>query len=438
MRRLKKVLCLTLVTLMVITSVSPTVYGTSIPINKTEDNTATNNHQEKQKNQTIYTEEKTNKNIKIKTVSYKKPSDETVSTLLEKWKKKNFLPGIHLYTKCNGVEKRTKLLKSLLKPIDVDNDGDNDINVILRMRPTIAFSPLPALAFLTKLTVKRLNNDIKTSDFEIAAEVSLPKLFGGNIRFGYHSPAGETIPQTCTITYTSIPHIISFKKPEHILDVNPVTDTGDNSELTLLATFENTTDGSTSSIGIKYDPMVHAKIKWGKTRKPGKWSFTISKEFLPIKETTATLFFKAENTLIGVVIDKLTAASFDIELKPLSKEGGGLHYEKKSIKAADISLIIQTTNLSGSINIKKIPKKLDISWLLRAEGFIEINTYGEDIGEVEATITNVAELSFNPQTDLDVKISWRNISFKNKSFDLEINASVYIEIVDMNFDLIST
>ncbi|RLF26559.1 MAG: hypothetical protein DRN01_04485, partial [Thermoplasmata archaeon] len=436
MRRLEKVLCLTLVTLMLITSLFPIVYGTSLPVNKAKDDT-TINHQEEQKNQTVHIDEKSNRNTEVKTVSYETPSDETVSTLLEKWKGKGFLPGLYVYTNCNGIEKRTKLLKGLLKPIDVDNDGDNDINVILRMRPTIVFSPLPALAFMTKLTVKRLNSDIKTSDFEIAAEVSLPRLFGGNVRFGYHSPDGETMPQICTLTYTSIPHIISFKKPEHILDINPVMGAGDTSELILLATFENATDESTSSIGIKYNPAVHAKIKWGKTRKLREWSFTVSKDFLTLKETTATLFFKAEDTLIGVVIDKLTSASFNIELKPFSKEGGGLHYEKKSMKAADISLIIQTTNISGSLDIHQIPKKIDIAWLLRAEGFIEINTYGEDLGEVEATITDVAELSFNPQTDLDVKISWGNISFKNKSFDLEINASVYIEVVDMNFDLIS-
>ena len=439
MRRLEKIFCLILTFLMLSIPISSTVSGhlTSPSFHRTDNSTIVKIPETiEEKNQSPQTYEQPEDKEQATFTSYGLSKNETTSMLLEDWNSRGFLPGTFVYTRCNDIEKRTKILKGLLKPIDVDNDGDNDINVIIRMHPTIVFSPLPALAFMTKLTVKRLNDDIKKSDFEIAGELSLPRLFGGSIRLGYHSPAGETVPQTCTVTYTAVPHILSFKKPEHILDVNPAMGIDDTSELIVLATFENATNGATSSIGIMYDPAVHAKIKWGKTRKIGRWGFSISRALPSIKETTATLFFAAEDTLIGVIIDKLTSASFDIELKPLSKEGGSLHYEKKNLRAADISLIIQTANFSGSLIVHNIPKKFDVSWLLRPNGFIELNTHGNDIGKVEATVTNVTILSFDPQTDLDVRITWSNISIKNKSFDLKIDASVYVEIVNMNFYLI--
>ncbi|RLF57846.1 MAG: hypothetical protein DRN25_05940, partial [Thermoplasmata archaeon] len=131
----------------------------------------------------------------------------------------------------------------------------------------------------------------------------------------------------------------------------------------------------------------------------------------------------------GLIIEKLSSASFELELRPFSKQGGYLHYVKENLKATDISLLVQTVNLTGTLSIRNLPSELEASWLLRPEGFVELNTQGGDTGEVEAVVKECCSLSFDPQTDLDVKISWSNLS-KN-GLNLDIDSNVRINIRDM-------
>ncbi len=343
------------------------------------------------------------------------------------------LPGFYIYTKCNGVEKRTKLILGLRKPIDVDNDGDADIRVLIRMYPRVVMSPIPSLSISTQLVVKRLSDDIKYSNFEIAGEVSFPKIIakiiGGekNVRFGFSSPEGKTVPKMCTVSYTIIPHILSIRKrPENLLDINPIIGIGDHSELLLFAAVQNSTSGDVSTIGIDYNPAVHSRIRWGRVGGLKEWHFFISRNLLTINRTTATIFFLSGGTTAGIVLDKLTSASFYLKLTPLSKCGGNLHYQKDSIKASSVSMFIHTVNMSGSLYIHNLPEEITVCWLLRPSGFIEVNTHGEETGEVTATVKGISSISFDPQTSLDVRIAWSNVTKNGLNLDIDSNVSINI------------
>lgn len=373
---------------------------------------------------------RTNNTIKERRV-VKIAENINLASILSKWETKGILPGFYVYTSFNGNVKRTKLILGLTKPIDVDDDGKNDIRVKLRIRPKVIFDPLPSFALSLKMDVNRLNDDIKYGELEVAGEISLPKIFGERrLRFGYLSEAGEEIPKSCSLSYLYIPHLLKLrKKPAGGIEFNPVS--AEDSSIVILATLENPVNDTETTVGIKYDPMVRSTISWERTRKLGQWKFSISRKFPKIKETTAILFLESYGMYAGLIIEKLSSASFELELRPFSKQGGYLHYIKENLKATDIYLLVQTVNLTGTLSIRNLPSELEASWLLRPEGFVEINTYGEKTGEIAATVKNVTSLSFDPLTELNIRIGWSNIS--SKGLGLDIDASLYVELLDIYF-----
>jgi hypothetical protein len=132
-------------------------------------------------------------------------SYESLGTTLRTLKElKTASSSFNFYTNYNGIEKTTKLKFFSATDIDVDGDSDKDISAKLSLRPGIT-TPF-ALSINFGLTIKRLNgfNDVNAL-FKAYAEIVFPgtvksDIKGDKIFFGYQSPDGERVPDSCVIT----------------------------------------------------------------------------------------------------------------------------------------------------------------------------------------------------------------------------------------------
>ena len=172
--KINKVVCILIVTILILTAFSSSIPATEIP-----ENTPVEETKNDQKNQ------------------YREMLKEFAR------ERREIIP-LHIVTNHNGTEKTTKMKFFLPTNIDVDGDGDNDIQVWSFRLPGLDFRP-PALCMKTTLVVSRLAgmDDIKYDHFEVYLEYMsrivsrLSKGTVDRIRIGYQSPKGEEVPDIC-------------------------------------------------------------------------------------------------------------------------------------------------------------------------------------------------------------------------------------------------
>ena len=128
------------------------------------------------------------------------------------------LSPLMFYTNYNGIENEVKLRLLREVKVDVNGDGKEDIGVRLSLYPSIEKPFSLAVNFELKI-VQKEGFDLldKKAFFEAYAEVFLlgiinVKQQGDRVRFGYESPLGEEIPDSCVVTYKYIPHFLTLKK----------------------------------------------------------------------------------------------------------------------------------------------------------------------------------------------------------------------------------
>jgi len=187
------------------------------------------------------------------------------------------------FTNYNGKQKQTELkfFKTVL--VDVNDDGKDDLSVKYQIFPSIAFKEL-SLSINLKLVVKKLV-DFPDPDalLEAYVELYLPGMLvsnitGDRIRFGYSSPAGEQVPDTCEVTYKFIPNIFKpNRRIGHHVVINPGSNIG-SSKLDLIwgyADFENETLVSDNVFRVEYNPAVKSEISIGGYHRLGgsSWEF---------------------------------------------------------------------------------------------------------------------------------------------------------------------
>jgi len=250
------------------------------------------------------------------------------------------------YTSYNGIEKRTEL--RLFREIKVDVNGDNkeDISVKITLYPKIE-RPL-ALSINFNLVIKRLPDfpdenppsKQESPSFQAYVELYFPGLLiakqkGDFVRFGYES-ALDQVPENCVVTYKYMPHLLSTKRPEHRVTINPVEVDDAASNLILLFSYTNM-DGEnlTSQLvsRVSYAPAVKS-----------------------------TLYIGGEGILGGNTYE------FSRELSDKSTVNMTCSFQKNN------------TNIIGYVN--DMPKKINFSADFGREGFLEFNTYGEHPSEI--------------------------------------------------------
>jgi len=352
------------------------------------------------------------------------PTVETISV-----KQTSSSSSLYLHTNYNGIEKDTPLKLFRTIKIDVDNDPKKikDISAKLSIYPSI--NKNLALVLNYKLVITRLTGfSDKNIFFEAYADYHFPGLLVkqlGNkrIRFGYQSPEDEIVPKTCTVTYQFLPHFFTKSSFEHKVSLNVGNIAGQNNLALIFshADIQGEIVTSETSWNILYKPAVNSELnlgglddKFGK-----KFGLTCSD---PSHVTITRTDNKGGKTnTFGVIIDKLTGFTCELELTPFAEGGGKIEYKRLSEKPVDVTIFIEhntTTYIYGN----GISDHILLFWDFNLRGNIELNSHDQRLEEVgfrnaisEEEATSMVYFSNLPSL---VEVSWDLRIGENKTFNV--------------------
>ena len=350
-----------------------------------------------------------------------------------------------IYTNYSGNEKTTPVRFGVSNSIDVDDDGDNDIRVLLSLFPSIE-RPF-AISINFHFTIKRLAGFENTDAFfETYLEFFFPGLInknfsGDRVRYGYQSSDGEEVPDACKVSYKFIPYFLSEKKAESRISIDPKSSAGKD-KLALIFSFADINNSKTEWQIIReitYDPAIKSEVTLGSTDdlKRGKIKIESS------DESTVDIYFTIEkdnNSIsFGLFFEKLSK-NFELEyearLTPLSRGGGKLEYNQISESNVDVIGYIRLYHKKlvdipfTCIYVKYIPRHGNLSWYPGFSGWIELNSYDQSVKEI-----GLCDNLFDPQQRLyfadlptEGNISW-NIHILREGF-----LSVYVDTKGVSFN----
>ena len=319
----------------------------------------------------------------------KKSDDKTSNpTLLQTMSSISRLSGasttLTLYTNYNGTEKTNELKLFRTVKVDVDGDGDDDVGAKLSLYPSIERPFSLSINFGLKIT--RLNgfNDVN-ADFKVYAEFNRPGTLdenstGDKIRWGYHSPNDELVPNTCIATYKLIPHIFDLnKKPEHKVHISPSDDVIGKADLDIILSYVDPGVQS-DEFRVSYSPASESQICFGRQ---GGASFSITKEITGNSKVDLTLtHIEDSNTTYAYVYDLPGKVSFVIDLGREGKIEFNTHGEKPSEIGLcdDIDNPVNKIYFSNLFTNAKIEWNRDILFLLKnVKANISIYAEGEEV-----------------------------------------------------------
>lgn len=361
---------------------------------------------------------------KILKISSQSPLIKSIQSYVEM----RSLGSFNFYTNYNGNEKQTLL--RLYKPvqIDVDDDGDKDIEAQFSIFPGIE-NPL-IFTFNIKLKINRLEGFDNPSELFLAyLEFYFPGLLikenaGDRVRFGYESPKNELVPDSCIVTYKYVPYLLYEEKPRHDVKLNPGSATN-NDNLSIYYGYQDV--DSEDIWKVEFSPAVNSAISLtGSEIGIGKkFSFVSSKEsFVTIYHSKIA---NESRNDCGLIIDKASNFSFEFQVTPFKSGGGKIEYERISSDPVDIKLFVlkevqDQKDPKTYMYIDDLPKHILFQWQLERDGLVELNAFGDRI--TQAGISNsmnpddaTAKVYFNNLPSI-VGIRWKlNFSFKG---DIEI------------------
>ena len=243
-----------------------------------------------------------------------------------------------IYTKYNGIEKRTPLLQAFFG-IDVDNDpstGKNgkDVRISLIFLPLIQsvdIGPILALAFAMK--VIRIGEEIKNGEFEVS--------FSGIVashefKIGYYSPEGKEIPRELREVIWVIPYIFYEKDLEFYINLEPVFD-GENENLTVIIEFDD------KKLLIDYFPAGASMIKISPNIALNMFNFSIER-YAELRQKIRIRYIDdiAVNLTIDNLPDKMSfSLSFSIEEKRLDYSASDTFNSTLTIELQNFDFIIK-------------------------------------------------------------------------------------------------
>jgi PKD repeat protein len=300
---------------------------------------------------------------------------------------KNSATGLTFYTKYKTIEKQTELKLFRTTNIDIDNDPQNkpDISVKYSLYPFIE-RPL-ALSINYKLVIKRLSGATIDIDefFEGYAEYFFPgriiKKWGNDrVRFGIESPENNEIPSSCTVTYTFVPHFLSKKSPEHSVKLERIVGDSD-AALSLLyshAEMEETTVLSEKAWKFVFEPYVNTTISIGGSDSNWGRKFTFSSS----DESKVTIYRtnvnEGNSKTFGLIIDKASDFTCELELTPFAEGGGKIEYQRNSSDQVKVDMFIEH-NYTTCLFIDDLPQHLLFNWDFGNSGGIGLNAFGHRV-----------------------------------------------------------
>ncbi|RLF51055.1 MAG: hypothetical protein DRN24_05585, partial [Thermoplasmata archaeon] len=333
---------------------------------------------------------------------------------------KNFLllrekaSPLMFYTNYSGIENEVKLRLLREVKVDVNGDGKEDIGVRLSLYPSIEKPFSLAVNFELKI-VQKEGFDLldKKAFFEAYAEVFLlgiinVKQQGDRVRFGYESPLGEEIPDSCVVTYKYIPHFLTLKKrPEHTARLDPGNITGE-SKLSLILGYTHNSLGKVVSEVIsrtEYSPAVKTEMTiWGDGILGGS-TFNFKRETQGSSKVDMNCYFNINGSVAyGYVKSLPELVTFTMDLG----KNGLIEFDTHGSPPSEIGICDNLYNPVNRFYFKDLPSKAYIRWdrdlLTGKKADISVYTEGEGVslnGHLDISDIGVFDISILSENNID-------------------------------------
>ena len=362
----------------------------------------------------------------------------TVASLL-----RNSRSGLMFYTNYNGVEKETNLKLFTTQKIDANNDGKNDISVKYSVYPSFIIAEM-SFTFNVKLNIKKLADfPDSSSAFQAFAEFYFPGMIvssvkGDRVQFGYNSPIGETVPSSCDVVYKLIPHLMRpNKKAGHQISIDP-GDIKGSSDLDLLYGYTNFNGDTVSSenlFRVEYSPAISSEISIGGTKigAGADWEF----EKITSESSDVNIYFSHYNNgsyTYLYCLDVPNHLKFSIE----HGKNGYVEFDSYGDNIGEVGFTDSFTDPVNYVYVKNFPSLVRFDWtrnLITLNGF-SISAYAEGSGielgghlksktNANASIefTAISQGTLNCSIDLDITSGYLKINRTGSDMSIDISAT---------------
>jgi hypothetical protein len=353
-------------------------------------------------------------------------------------KPSNLFTG-NIYTVCDGVEKTTQVSLGDHNNIDVDDDfntGINgaDIQVQYMLLPLIQFTDEIIIGLIFTISIERIGEEIKNSDFTAYAEIEFQ---GRTIQYGFSSPSniGNAIPNSTSVSFMFLFYLTQGKRGFSFY-IEPKYDGGNDGKI--LELFANYDSGIIKrEYLIEFNPAIETQIDLISTNNEGQWEYFFTKHSSTDSRVTTTLTTVEENVKkdLTFIVDKLPSQyMFNLAITPFRNGGGYFLYE--SSNSYDLEFLLTSSQFGPCryITIKNTPKRIIAEWLptiQNGEYHLEIETVETDLIFQDDLNNPTINLNINNLGNIDFDIYWNLTnpgSFTlNRDIDLDIDLNFLIE-----------
>ena len=323
----------------------------------------------------------------------------------------SILSGV-VRTNCNGIEESTDIMFWSSKDIDVDKEqgtgvNGKDIRVRYLLAPWIEFGFDIGIGLSFILTIERLGEEIKDSDFSVSFEI-----LDNDISMGYRSRSetGNEIPDYTQVSFTIFFYLFERTRGLEIA-INPEYDGGNNGKKIELFGGYNR-EAPKRRFSIEFDPAIQIKTGFVTTKKQGVWNYKFYRESTQSSMVTST-FTTIENGKekdVTLTIDEMPKEmSFDLGLTPFTQGGGQFLYE--SSEMYDIELQISSSELGdcGYSLLRNTPRRIFAEWIptiYNGEYHLEIDSDGTDFVVKDSLTNPYINLEVNGLENIDIDVYW--------------------------------
>lgn len=383
--------------------------------------------------------------IKEKLSNIDKTDDETILSESTNIVESNSLfSPLDFYTNYDGIEKTSTLRLFKETKIDIDGDSKNDIGAYLKLYPGVV-KPL-SLSINYKISVRQLAgfDDLDPDAyFKVTSKLTFPGLLsknltGDELEYGYESPEGEKVPESCDVTYKFVPYLFSFRKtPDHIFEIEPDATTSGSEKLNLVFSYTEADNGAEILSKVSYDPVVDSEIRFKRSRDNGSLFFEYERDVS--SQTTVDLYLayiKGENKTYAYALDLPDYVGFSLKL---GRQGKAEFSTNSAI--AEIGLCDDIDNPKNKVYFSDMFTVARIEWsrdpfFLFTSGKFNASVYTEGAGvsfnvHLEGVSGGVADFGISPDANiidasLELDLSDGYFRLNRNEFDLFVSFSVSV------------
>jgi hypothetical protein len=347
-----------------------------------------------------------------------------------------------IYTNCNRVEKSTNVSFGVQNDIDVDNNPNTgvngaDIRVQYLLLPWIEFDPTLAIGGLFTISVQRLGEEIKNSDFRVALEV---KHDTNIVRIGYHSlnETGNEIPNIARVSFILLFALTERTKGFGIYFDPTYSSGNEGKKIEIFAESNNIT--VQRSFSMVFDPAITTQFEIQSTKKAGQWQYYITRTSSLNSQVTIQSYTNEndQEKNVTLTIDKLPQTiTFTLTLTPFGPQGGSLLYESSEMYNIQLTVTSNQLGTCRYATIKNTPTRVFAEWTpTLLDGFysLDIESNGTDViiqnsltsPSIVLTVNNLGNFNFSTYWNLSNPGDFTVYKKRDLSVDLDFKIGEWV------------